>query len=217
LADLGSGVAANADDVKVRLSSSPSLGPFRSLASAIATDLSELARNKVLFDAVLVSGDEDLRIPIQLSQSYGVRVHLVGLATGRGVQAPALSQEVDTQMEWPRDTVERFLMIRRSGIMESSLTPSISGISDSQPLDKRLEQAARKFADALDDNDLDVLEAYWATSKGVPSELDRRLLPFARNALGRDLDHSEKRLVRSSFQKQVMQRFEQEDEEEIDQ
>jgi NYN domain len=209
---------ANADDVKLRLGSAPALGPYRSLASEIAGDLIELSRHGALGDALVISADEDLRIPIQLAQSYGVRVHLVGLASGRGSHSTPLTQEVDTNTEWPRETLQRFLAIRRGALQDCAQIAPYPGsaFSDPREWEPRLEGAAREFADALDDNDLDALEAYWATSRGVPSELDRRLLPFARNALGRDLDQTEKRFVRSCFQKQVMDRFEQEDAEEVE-
>ena len=202
---------ASADDVKVRLSHSPSFGAWRGSASAMTADLVELSRNDVLCDAIVLSGDEDLRVGIQIAQAYGARIHLIGIATGRGLQSTPLTQEADTTMEWPREIVQRFLSVRRNPLQEGGgLTApcygSISG-SDHQDWEPLLEHAAREFAEALEDNDLDTLEAYWATSRGVPSELDRRLLPFARAALGRDLDQSEKRFVRSYFQKQVMERF----------
>ena len=203
---------ANSDDLKLRLCSAPILGTVRSLASSIAVDLVELSRNRVLDDALLVAGDEDLRIPVQVAQSYGVRAHLVTIAPGRNALSTALTQESDTTTEWPWETVQKFMTVRKGGLQDFSAASILSNTAaDPHDWEARLEAAAREFADALEDNDLDALDAYWATSRGVPSELDRRLLPFARGALGRDLDQAEKRFVRSCFQREVMDRFEQED------
>jgi uncharacterized LabA/DUF88 family protein len=201
---------ANSDDVKLRLCSSSLLGTARGLATAIATDLTDLVENGVLDDMVLVSGDEDLRIPVHVAQSHGVRAHLISITASRPALATPLSQEADTTGAWIHDTIESFISLRRGNLQDiSSLSPGFAlGHEDAGV---RLEAAAKEFADALDDNDLDALDAYWATSRGVPSELDRRLLPFARNALGRDLDQAEKRLVRTCFQREVMIRFEQEE------
>ena len=55
-----------------------------------------LARNRAISDAVLVSGDEDLRVGVQQAQEFGVRVHLVGIKPGRGSQSLFLLQEADT-------------------------------------------------------------------------------------------------------------------------
>src|SRR5580704_9640346 len=55
-----------------------------------------LARNRAISDAVLVSGDEDLRVGVQQAQEFGVRVHLVGIKPSRGSQSLFLLQEADT-------------------------------------------------------------------------------------------------------------------------
>ena len=200
----------NADDVKVRLSPPDGLGSSRGCAAAIVSDMVELSCHKSLCEAIIFSGDEDLRVGVQIVQSHGVRVHLIGIGAGRGLQSTPLTQEADTNMEWPREVLQRFLTVRRAALQEGSFFSAYRGMAliDPHAWEPLLEHAAREFAEGLEDSDLDALEAYWATSRGVPSELDRRLLPFARGALGRDLDQLEKRFVRSSFQKNVMNRFE---------
>lgn len=47
--------------------------------SLIVTDLIALARNQAVTDAVLLSGDEDVRIGVEIAQGYGVRAQLVGI------------------------------------------------------------------------------------------------------------------------------------------
>jgi uncharacterized LabA/DUF88 family protein len=41
--------------------------------------LIELARNQAICDATVVTGDSDVRVAVQIAQSFGVRVHLIGL------------------------------------------------------------------------------------------------------------------------------------------
>ncbi|MEO8926188.1 MAG: NYN domain-containing protein [Caulobacteraceae bacterium] len=67
------------DHVKLRLGVLNGRGEQKGVDSLIVTDLIELARNRAISDAVLVSGDEDVRIGVQIAQNYGVSVHLVGL------------------------------------------------------------------------------------------------------------------------------------------
>ena len=76
---------ADADDVKLRLGVVNNLGQQKEVDSLIVTDLVELARNRAISDAVLVSGDADVRIGVQIAQSFGVRVHLIGI---RGPRTP---------------------------------------------------------------------------------------------------------------------------------
>lgn len=211
---------ARSDDVKVRLGFVNTFGQQKGIASLIASDLIELARHRAIHDAVLLSGEDDMRVGVQIAQSYGVRVHLLSIAPNR---AAGLHYDSDTVMDLRRESIERFLSVRRGGANGCALVAQMhagGGVADfplTDPSDwePRLEAVAKEFSETLDDNDLDALDAYWATSRGVPSELDRRLLPFARAAIGRDLDQPEKRFVRGCFQKHVMQRLE-EDYEEVD-
>ena len=78
---------------------------------AFGRDLTELARNNAISDAVVFAGDEDIRIAVQLAQSHGVRVHLLGI---RGVakndnQSPSLQKESDTVSIWHKSEVASFL------------------------------------------------------------------------------------------------------------
>ena len=79
--------------------------------SLIITDLVELARNRAITDAVLLAGDEDLRIGVSIAQSLGIRIHLVGIEPSRATQSEWLRMEADTCSEWNRDTVSAILEI----------------------------------------------------------------------------------------------------------
>ena len=49
-----------------------SSGPAKGVDSLIVTDMITLARNGAMSDAVLLSGDEDLRVGVQQAQEFGV-------------------------------------------------------------------------------------------------------------------------------------------------
>ena len=70
---------ADSTDVKLRLGVIAYTGRQKGVDSLIVTDLIELARNHAITDALLLSGDEDVRIGVQIAQTYGVRVHLLGI------------------------------------------------------------------------------------------------------------------------------------------
>lgn len=100
---------AHLNDVKVRLGFVNSVGEQKGVDSLIVTDMIALARNRVMSDAVLISGDEDIRVGVQQAQEFGVRVHLVGIKPSRGSQSLFLLQEADRTYEWSDEEVSRFL------------------------------------------------------------------------------------------------------------
>ena len=102
---------ADSDDVKLRLGVIAYTGKQKGVDSLIVTDLIELARNHAISDAVLLSGDEDVRIGVQIAQTYGVRVHLLGIQPASDNQSRLLRQESDTTTEWQRSDLEAFLTI----------------------------------------------------------------------------------------------------------
>ena len=73
--------------VKVRLGFVNSVGEQKGVDSLIVTDMIALARNHAMSEAVLLSGDEDLRVGVQQAQEFGVRVHLLGIRPSRGSQS----------------------------------------------------------------------------------------------------------------------------------
>lgn len=98
---------ANHPNVKVRLGFVNSVGEQKGVDSLIVTDRIDLARNRAMADAVLLSGDEDLRVGVQQAQALGVRVHLLGIKPGRGTQSQFLMQEADTVHEWAEAELKR--------------------------------------------------------------------------------------------------------------
>jgi len=200
---------AHLDNIKLRLGFINSAGQQKGVDSLIVTDLIELARLGAICDAILLSGDEDVRVGVQIAQNYGVRIHLLGIAPSRGSQSKALLQEADTTSEWDTATVAKFLSLRSvpSPVAATVVTPPPRGVSTptvaqptTAPADAaELQAVAKVFADKLAEGDVKSLIAYWSTQKGVPPEFDRRLLAKSRDEIGRDLVLDEKRFARTEF------------------
>ena len=102
---------ANTENVKLRLGSINSAGEQKEVDSLLVTDLIDLARNQSICDATVVTADTDVRIAVQIAQTFGVRVHLIGLEPSRVSQSPSLRQEVDTVHEIAKADVFKFLKL----------------------------------------------------------------------------------------------------------
>ena len=82
--------------VKLRLGSLNNAGEQKGVDSLIVTDLIDLARNRAISDAILVSGEEDLRVAVQVAQTYGVRVHILAVGDPKKSVSTALQMEADS-------------------------------------------------------------------------------------------------------------------------
>jgi len=196
--------------VKVRLGFINSAGQQKGVDSLIVTDLIELARQKAICDALLLSGDEDVRVGVQIAQNYGVRVHLLGIAPSRSNQAVQLLQEADTTQEWESAKIGSFLTARAAAavVTTAAVAVVVAAAPAGEPAgDARLEAAVQSFVATLQQVDIDGLQAYWQSDRGLPSEMDRRLLPHCRGAIGQDLDAPQKRFVRNRVQRLVKNRI----------
>jgi uncharacterized LabA/DUF88 family protein len=85
-------------NVKLRLGMVSLAGEQKGVDSLLIMDMANLAQNRAMSDAVVLTGDEDIRVGVVLAQQYGVRVHLVGIADpdGERNQSSMLQQEADT-------------------------------------------------------------------------------------------------------------------------
>ncbi len=196
---------AYTDDVKLRLGV-VSAGRQKGVDSLIITDLIELARNHAISDAVLLSGDEDLRVGVQIAQSFGVRVHLIGIEPSRGNQSRLLMQEADTTTEWSKDDIEGILSIAPDTGWRSGTTQPQGGVTEGVE-DKALDEAVTEIAGRLDVAELKRVADLLSTSpEWIPPEYDKSLLVAAGERIGRDLSESEKRRARDKFKEVVRSR-----------
>jgi uncharacterized LabA/DUF88 family protein len=203
---------ANTDNIKLRLGFINSSGQQKGVDSLIVTDLIDLARNHALTDGVLLSGDEDVRIGVQIAQQFGVRVHLVGITPSIGSQAKTLCQESDTTTEWDGPTVAKFLTVVPAPAVNpaklaTARPTAVSELPSGHPatLTADVEKVIVEFAATLDVSQKTQLKSHWKQSAGVPPEFDGRLLARSRAILARDLTAEEKRLVRAKFRQLIEQ------------
>lgn len=194
---------AACSDLKIRLGFLNSSGQQKGVDSLIVTDLIELARNRAMSDALLLAGDEDTRIGVQIAQSYGVRVHILGISPARSNQSNQLLQEADTTAEWDKEKVTSFLHIA-PGLSAVAQTTPPSALSASLPTPIGIGAASLKecvcaYVDTINGADLVSLTSHFGTSQGIPSRIDGKLLATTRDRLGRDLNGTERTQIRSIF------------------
>jgi hypothetical protein len=99
-------------NLKLRLGLVNEQGGQEGVDQLIADDLLKLAQNRAMSDALLLSGDDDLRPAVEQAQELGVRVHLLGIAPARENQAAALVQAADTSHELSEAELSGFLSLR---------------------------------------------------------------------------------------------------------
>src|SRR5215468_10129818 len=101
-------------------------GRREGVESEIHRDLTTLARNKAVSDAMLISAEEDLAQVIADVQDLGIRVVLVHIGAPGWTASPALRQECD-------DIVE---------IGEAHLRPSVELVVGAEPVSEEERRAA---------------------------------------------------------------------------
>lgn len=185
------------DDTKVRLGFVNSVGEQKGVDSLLVTDMITLARNKSMSDAVLLAGDEDLRVGVQQAQEHGVRVHLIGIRPARGSQSSFLLQEADTKVEWDSSVLNRFLSRREAREVEHAAVAEIASVQSISQIRFDLlfsEMSRAEVAAIVTDFD---------AKRGIPKTVDAKLLALSRAALKRDLTQDEKRQVREQLASQA--------------
>ena len=193
---------AEADDVKIRLGQINSVGEQKGVDALIVTDMIELGRNQAIADAVLLSGDEDVRIGVVLAQQFGVRVHLVGIHPTRGNQARSLMQEADTRWEWDEAVVRSFLAhAPPAPPVATSVTSPVAATASG------LDAVVTSLVAALKPADFATLKGLFATSPVVPPEHDKLLLKAGRAHYGQTtLTNPERAMLRAAFIRLVLAR-----------
>jgi uncharacterized LabA/DUF88 family protein len=202
---------ASAPYTKLRLGVINSNGEQKGVDSLIVTDIIDLARNRAVTSALVLSGDEDIRIGVQIAQTFGVQVHLLGIKPARGSQSPDLIQEADTHHEWTEDLVKSLI-----SILEQDFDPEMdrkvvhanasAAVQASLPLDAVFDTAINDCLNTVDTRVLEnAVAAFRANPSAVPSELDRPTLGRIRNTLGRDLTEVERKSYRTRFRAALAQ------------
>jgi uncharacterized LabA/DUF88 family protein len=220
------GRLAHCDNIKVRLGFINSAGQQKGVDSLIVTDLVELARNRAVTDVVLVSGDEDVLIGVQLAQSFGVRVHLVGIKPSAGNQSIELRQEADTTTELDLIVLKKIISMR--SIAAATLTatkktaaaapkPAVSPAPATSPITPNaivnpsapvpttsLEDVVDATLSEMTAPEIKGTVAYMAAnSNNVPNEIDGKVLARCRAKQGQYLDDEARKKVRKYLRQRL--------------
>lgn len=197
--------------VKIRLGALNNVGEQKGVDSLIVTDLIELARNGAVADAVLVSGDEDLRIAVELAQSFGVRVHILAAGEPSKNVSHSLQMEADSVAmlngEWFAKQLNQTEAVQSGQSVGGA--PDGARLSAGAVSQLTLEDAAGQVADELINNALEQLpglKTHFEGSQSVPPEFDRKLIAKTAALIGHRLQGDELRKIRGVFVRTVRSR-----------
>ena len=177
-------------NVKLRLGFVNQHGEQKGVDSLIVTDMINLARNRAMTDAVLLTGDEDIRVGVQQAQEFGVRVHLIGIEPSRSNQSGFLVQEADSVRELKKDDVSAFLSRATPWPQTLPMTPTGSN--------NPLASVAEQIANQLTDEEVDAILKD-SSGNSVPKEIDGRMLREGFNVAKTNLTPEQKRFLRKTF------------------
>ncbi|HKZ10843.1 MAG TPA: NYN domain-containing protein [Rhodanobacteraceae bacterium] len=188
------------DNVKLRLGFVNQSGEQKGVDGLIFSDLTNLARNRAISDALLLAGDEDLRVGVQQAQEHGIRVHLLGVEPKdpSGNQSAALQREADTRRQLDAAALGQFLFRREyAGTLVAEAEAAAVDADVAHNL-ARMQELATEYAATLDTAQRELILALPERTP-LPHELDRELLLRASELLGRKLEETEKRTLRGAL------------------
>ncbi len=206
---------ANVDDVQFRSGTINGRGQQKGVDSLIVTDLIELTSHHAICDAVLLTGDSDLAVGIELAQKRGVRIAVLGvedLETGvphhQSFEITSRADRVGMLGQADLLQVLRYAPALQAGAQplappDATGDPAAPGAGEAEaPIDwQQVEAAVRGFiaqhprslADAVDD-----------TTKRIDMDTDRALLHHVFTQLGHGrLTEAEKIRARQVFRAEV--------------
>lgn len=192
--------------LKLRLGTLNNAGEQKGVDSLIVTDLIELARNRAITDAVIVSGDEDLRIAFQIAQSYGVRVHLLAIGDPTSNVSPTLRMEADSLEAFDVEWLKSMLRIAApteeispESVPTTTTTTVMLGSNTTASLDDAARAVAVELMATTNLAEREQLQRHLAENPTVPPEFDRRLIAITASRLGRMMTGVENRRIRGIF------------------
>ncbi|HZO92909.1 MAG TPA: NYN domain-containing protein [Candidatus Baltobacteraceae bacterium] len=190
-------------DVKLRLGSVNQYGQQKGVDALIVHDMSELARNRAIDALILLSGDEDVLVGVQTAQTFGVRVHLLGIDPYR-TQSEKLRFESDATHEWTEGLVAPWISLRpviRAAGDEGEASPE-GGSTDAEPPSPIEPDQMRAIVSELlpfFSDRIPTIVANWDRLRRIPIDVNTRLMKASSQILGRPIDASERIAVRSLF------------------
>jgi uncharacterized LabA/DUF88 family protein len=200
---------AHLPGVKLRLGILNGNGQQKGVDSLILTDILELARNHAISDAILIGGDEDLKLGVDLAQAHGVRFHLVGIKFGRKNQSQTLQMAADNYGELDEDFFTAYLQHK---IPEEDKPAETSGGRTSvarAAMD--FESAAQNVVSELHEEikagspeQIGALVDFLRKKRGIPPEYDSRLIAKIAQRCARRLEGDESRTAREMLRSAIL-------------
>ena len=183
-------------NLKLRLGQLNQQGQQKGVDSLLILDLVTLARNRAMSDALVMTGDEDIRVGVQQAQELGVRIHLIGVTPARENQSGTLVQDADTLRELSAEEVRVFLALTPPAAAQGWANASSSSHTYAGPA---LAAVARRIANELGQGELDVVRQEFS-SRLLPARIDRQLLVAGSSEIGGGaLTSEQKRELRGEF------------------
>lgn len=166
------------------------------VASAIAADVLALAQRGACDTVVIASDDDRLVSAMEEAKLYGMRVCVLGDEAMSDLSALA---EEDASSARLLRQADRRLLINTASLGQGG--GAAKEVSDAWP---RVQEMVNAWWTERDPDEAAVLQQMLQSSHGLPQDLDRLMLARARAALGRTLDISEKRQLRSLVRDAVL-------------
>lgn len=201
---------ARLSGVKLRLGALNSMGEQKGVDSLIVTDMIDLARNRAISEAVIISGDEDLRIAVQIAQSFGVRVHILAAGDASRNVSPELQMEADSEHSLDGAWFSNHLELVAQPAPVTPSAPNNQQVEEEEDPSTlkstgQIESAVvEKIVAAYTDEQRHQLNLHLNGSRTIPPEYDRPLIAQMSAALSnRRLTGEEMRSIRGIFVKAI--------------
>ncbi len=194
---------ANLPGVKLRLGALNSAGEQKGVDSLIVTDVIDLARNRAIADAILVTGDEDLRIAVQVAQSFGVRVHILAAGDHTKNVSPTLQMEADSfhclDQAW---FSKHFAILQSDELPERAVSAALStdgGARVPLEMEEAVNQVITELLKDVSPEQIAALAEVVTNQKSVPPEFDGKLIAKTSALMKRKFVGEENRKIRGMF------------------
>lgn len=199
----------NVDDLQFRAGTINGRGQQKGVDSLIVTDLIELTSHHAICDAVLVTGDSDLAVGIEVSQKRGVRIAVLGvedLSTGvahhQSFEITSRADRVGMLGQAELSQVLRYAPAHLpAAAVAAPAQQAAPGQVAAQMDGPRIEAAVKAF---IAQQVAPLTAAVDPTTKRIDSTVDRSLLHHVYNDLAHGrLTEAEKVYARQAFRAEV--------------
>lgn len=201
----------NVDDVQFRAGTINGRGQQKGVDSLIVTDLIELTSHHAVCDAILVTGDSDLAVGIEIAQKRGVRIAVLGvedLAAGvahhQSFEITSRADRVGMLGQAELAQVLRYTPAQPGPAHQPAAAAPTPAVAGTVPLaiDRpRIEAAVKSF---IAQQAAPLTGAVDHTTKRIDGTVDRALLHHVFTELGHGrLTEAEKICARQVFRAEV--------------